>query len=78
MTRARASFLILGAFACVLGGCAKCEPVIKTEIKEIYIPVKCAAKMPIKPKYDAGDLQSVKALAKYYKECETILKECLK
>lgn len=77
MIRAGASFLILGALACVLGGCAKCgEPIIKTEIQKVYIPVKCG-EMPIKPQYD-GSLESAKDLAAYYKKCETILRECLK
>ena len=76
MTRAGASFLILGAFACVFGGCAKCEPIIKTELQKVYIPIKCG-EMPIKPRYDGG-LESAKALAAYYKKCETILRECLK
>lgn len=76
MIRAAAGFLILGAFACVLGGCASCEPIVKTEVQKVFIPVKCG-EMPIKPRYNGG-LEGAKALAAYYKKCETILKECLK
>lgn len=67
-------FLTIAFFS----GCsAKNEPLVVTEFKEVYIPIKCFETMPIKPQFNENNLNSVKALSEYYIECEIKLKACL-
>ncbi|ELS6283363.1 hypothetical protein R5S04_001755, partial [Campylobacter coli] len=51
------------------------DVLIKTEFKELKIPVKCPLKLPLKP-FDYGDLESAKKISKYYLEVEDIAKLC--
>lgn len=44
-------------------------------IKEVYIPVKCPLKMPLKPQNN-GDFKSHKEMMIYYLECENIAIKC--
>lgn len=44
--------------------------------KDVYLPVKCTAKMPQKPSNN-GDFKSHKNLMIYFLECENLLKFCL-
>lgn len=44
-------------------------------IKEVYIPVKCPLKMPLKPQND-GSFEAHKQLMIYYLECENIALQC--
>lgn len=64
--------------ALFFGGCAK-EPQIitKTVYQEVRTPVACLAKMPEKPKFEAGDPQSARELMEYFKTCEELLKGCV-
>lgn len=64
--------------ALFFGGCAK-EPQIitKTVYQEVRTPVACLAKMPEKPKFEAGDPQSAQGLMEYFKTCEELLKGCV-
>ncbi|ELE3179484.1 TPA: hypothetical protein SBY56_001982, partial [Campylobacter coli] len=48
---------------------------IKTEIKEVKVPIKCPLKLPLKP-LDKKDLESAKEISKYYLEVENIAKLC--
>ncbi|QOQ88196.1 hypothetical protein IMC76_08670 [Campylobacter corcagiensis] len=65
-------YLIL-VISFILTGCASKEKVI---YKDILIPTKCDAKMPLKPANN-GDFESHKAKMIYYMECENTLKFCL-
>ncbi|EAI1210548.1 hypothetical protein D0W43_07600 [Campylobacter coli] len=58
-----------------LSACASKDVLIKTEFKELKIPVKCPLKLPLKP-FDYGDLESAKKISKYYLEVEDIAKLC--
>ena len=62
-------------FALAFTGCA---PKIQTEYiyKDVYVPVKCNAKMPIKPTND-GSFKSHKEKMLYFLRTEALLKECI-
>jgi conserved domain protein len=68
------------AVICVLtlAGCASKDPqvIIKTEYKDVLVPIRCINKMPNKPKYDHENMQSARELMEYYKTCEELLKGC--
>ncbi|MFK0495542.1 hypothetical protein ACISA7_05765 [Campylobacter coli] len=66
-------FLLIIPF--VFTACASKDVLIKTEFKELKIPVKCPLKLPLKP-FDYGDLESAKKISKYYLEVEDIAKLC--
>ncbi|HED5389965.1 TPA: hypothetical protein R5B43_000475 [Campylobacter jejuni] len=59
-----------------LSACASKDILIKTEYKEVKIPIKCPLKFPLKP-LDHGDLESAKEISKYYLEVENIAKQCI-
>ena len=69
-------FLIGLALCLSLSGCAKQEPLVRTEYKDVLIPTKCKVSLPIKPKFDPDNMQSALELAKYYETCEALLGEC--
>lgn len=52
-----------------------CSTLVKTEIQEVYIPVRCNVKLPVKPK-DDGSFESAKKLTIYYIEIEQIARDC--
>ena len=65
------------ALILLFSGCADkqvSEPIV--DYKEKYMPIKCNAKMPLKPKND-GTFETDKKIAVYYRDCEKILKQCL-
>ncbi|WP_107805387.1 hypothetical protein [Campylobacter concisus] len=65
------------ALVLLFSGCADkqvSEPMVV--YKEKYIPIKCNAKMPLKPKND-GTFETDKKIAVYYRDCERKLKKCL-
>lgn len=71
--------LVFFLFAVFFVGCAaKPEIITKTKYQDVYIPVRCQAKIPEKPKFDKKDLQSARALAVYYRQVEALLMECVK
>ena len=71
--------LVFLLFALFFIGCAdKPEIITKTQYQDVYIPVRCQAKIPEKPKFDKKDLQSARALAVYYRQVEALLMECVK
>ena len=55
-----------------------CAPKIQTEksYKDVYVPVKCNAKMPIKPTNDES-FESHKEKMLYFLRAEALLKECI-
>ena len=67
--------ILLFLFALAFTGCA---PKIQTEYiyKDVYVPVKCNAKMPIKPTND-GNFESHKEKMFYFLRAEALLKECI-
>ncbi|GKH61192.1 hypothetical protein CE91St25_15280 [Campylobacter ureolyticus] len=66
-------FILIVGFLVIFTGCGiKPEPVYK----EVLIPVKCQAKMPVKPVND-GSFESHKNKMIYYLRCESTLKQCL-
>ncbi|MDU6827738.1 hypothetical protein [Campylobacter sp.] len=70
--------LVFLFFALFFIGCAaKPEIITRTQYQDVYIPVRCQAKMPEKPKFDKKDLQSARALAVYYRQVEILLKRCI-
>lgn len=69
---------LIGLALCVsLSGCAtKPAPMVRTEYKDVLVPIKCKVSLPAKPKFDSSNMQSAVELAKYYQTCEALLKEC--
>ena len=67
--------ILLFLFALVFTGCA---PKIQTEksYKDVYVPVKCNAKMPVKPTNDES-FESHKEKMLYFLRTEALLKECI-
>lgn len=65
-------------FALIFAGCAAKPQASEPYIiyKEKYVPVRCNAEMPVKPK-DDGTFETDKRLAIYYRDCEKKLKQCL-
>lgn len=65
-------------FALIFAGCAAKPQANEPYIiyKEKYVPVRCNAKMPLKPK-DNGTFEMDKKIAAYYRDCEKKLKQCL-
>lgn len=55
-----------------------CATKIQTEYiyKDVYVPVKCNAKMPIKPIND-GSFETHKQKMVYFLKTEALLKECI-
>lgn len=75
--RAKGFYLGISLFLSVLLlGCAA-KPIVKMEIKEVYIPVRCNLEIPLKPK-ENGSFESHKELSLYYREVEQIAKDCTK
>ena len=69
---------LIGLALCVsLSGCAKPAPLVRTEYKDVLVPIKCKVSLPAKPKFDSSNMQSAVELAKYYQTCEALLKECV-
>ena len=65
------------ALILLFSGCAdKQAPEPSVVYKEKYMPVRCNAKMPLKPKND-GTFETHKAKMIYYRDCEKKLKQCL-
>lgn len=64
--------------ALICAGCAAKPQTSEPHIvyQEKYVPVKCNAKMPVKPKND-GTFETDKQIAIYYRDCEKKLKQCL-
>ena len=67
--------ILLFLFALAFTGCT---PKIQTEYiyKDVYVPVKCNAKMPIKPTND-GSFSAHKEKMVYFLRAEALLKECI-
>ena len=70
--------LIFCLSALIFTGCAAKPQTSEPHIvyQEKYVPVKCNAKMPVKPKND-GTFETDKQIAIYYRDCEKKLKQCL-
>ena len=65
------------ALILLFSGCAdKQVPEPSVVYKEKYMPVRCNAKMPDKPK-DDGKFETHKAKMIYYKTCEDLLRQCI-
>nr|WP_241259243.1 hypothetical protein [Campylobacter curvus] len=62
----------------IFAGCAAKPQASEPYIiyKEKYVPVRCNAEMPVKPK-DDGTFETDKRIAIYYRDCEKKLKQCL-
>ncbi len=63
----------------LLAGCAGKDPqvIIRTEYKDVFVPIRCINKMPNKPKYDHENMQTARELMQYYKTCEELLRGCV-
>ncbi len=46
-----------------------------TQIKQVYVPVRCNLKMPLKPAAN-GSFEAHKELVRYFLRCEEIAKDC--
>lgn len=62
---------------CLAGCSSKPEVIVKTQYQDVYVPVACIEKMPIKPKFSSGNLESAKELMGYFLTCEELLKGCV-
>ena len=68
---------LIGLALCVsLSGCAAKPAMVRTEYKDVLVPIKCKVTLPAKPKFDPDNMQSAVELATYYQTCEALLKEC--
>ena len=68
---------LIGLALCVsLSGCAAKPAMVRTEYKDVLVPIRCKVSLPAKPKFDSSNMQSAVELAKYYQTCEALLKEC--
>lgn len=56
----------------LLSSCAS-----SNQVKYINVPVRCNAKMPLKPLKNMKDFEYAKATMIYLRECENTLKQCL-
>ena len=66
-------FILIIGFLALFTGCSiKPEPVYK----EVLTPIRCQAKMPVKPVND-GSFEAHKNKMIYYLRCESTLKYCL-
>lgn len=66
-------FILIVGFLALFTGCSiKPEPVYK----EVLTPIRCQAKMPVKPVND-GSFEAHKNKMIYYLRCESTLKYCL-
>ncbi len=65
------NFLIALFSVLCLCGCADKEP----QIKQVYVPVRCNLKMPLKPAAN-GSFEAYKELVRYFLRCEEIAKDC--
>lgn len=70
-------FVLAIAMILLLSGCANKEQLVKVEYQDVYVPIRCNAQMPNKPKFNADDLNSAKELLIYYKQTEELLKRCI-
>ncbi|MBN7287450.1 MULTISPECIES: hypothetical protein [Campylobacter] len=70
-------FLLLMCLTLLLfSGCA--SQVVEPHIiyKDVLVPVRCDADMPVRP-LNKGNFESHKALMIYYLKCEDLLKQCI-
>lgn len=67
------NFLIALFSVLCLFGCSTKEP----QIKQVYVPVRCNLKMPLKPAAN-GSFEAHKELVRYFLRCEEIAKDCTK
>lgn len=65
------NFLIALFSVLYLCGCGVKEP----QIKQVYVPVRCNLKMPLKPAED-NSFEAHKELVRYFLKCEEIAKDC--
>ena len=69
------SSLIVAFF--IVGCSSKPEIIVKTQYQDVYVPVACIEKMPIKPKFSPENLESAKELMGYFLMCEKLLEGCV-
>lgn len=62
---------LIALFSVLLLGCSAKEP----QIKQVYVPVRCNLKMPLKPAPN-GSFEAHKELVRYFLKCEEIAKDC--
>ncbi|MBR8463659.1 hypothetical protein KDD93_03605 [Campylobacter sp. faydin G-24] len=71
------NLIIFAVLALFFAGCAeKHIPEPHIIYKEKLVPVRCNATLPKKPLSD-GTFETDKAIMIYYRECESLLKQCL-
>ncbi|MGH1600944.1 hypothetical protein [Campylobacter majalis] len=71
------SLIIFALVVLLLAGCADkhiSEPTVV--YKEKLVPVRCDAKLPVKPEND-GTFETHRAKMIYLLECENLLKQCI-
>lgn len=56
----------------LLSACAS-----SNQIKYVNVPIRCNAKMPLKPLKNKNDFEYAKQTMIYLRECESTLKMCL-
>lgn len=63
----------------LLSGCASNNKnlVVKTEYKDVYVPIRCEADMPPKPNFNHLEPKSAGELINYYLLVEDMLKGCI-
>lgn len=69
------NIIFLAFCSLIFAGCTSIAYQIKT--KEVYIPVKCNLKLPLKPQNN-GTFEAHKELVIYYLKVEQIAKDCTK
>lgn len=66
-------FILIVGFLVLFTGCSKKQDLV---YKEVLTPIRCQAKMPVKPVND-GSFEAHKNKMVYYLRCESTLKYCL-
>ena len=69
----RLKFVLIVGFLVFFTGCSKKQDLV---YKEVLTPIRCQAKMPVKPIND-GSFEAHKNKMVYYLRCESTLKYCL-
>lgn len=67
----------LALLALWFGGCAS-KPMVKVEIQEVLVPIKCDVEIPQRPKRQMELVENIRAIALYAEKLEIALKECVK
>lgn len=71
-------FILSLAMVVLLSGCGSAKDImVKTEYKDVYVPIRCEVSLPQKPVYNKNSPSSAAEMANYYLLVEETLKGCI-